>query len=187
MKKKEEKEEGIVILSLSDKRLKKVTQVLSNETAVKIVEKLLEGSLSATELAEKLNMPLTTVKYNLDMLIEAELIKVKYMRYSKKGREVKYYAPVKRALVLMPEKTESGVLAFLRKSLIALLVLMLSVPLGLVLQRTWVNLASGDHEVVLPPAESVLWGWFVIGVVFALFVFILIDSLLGFLRKRIKT
>lgn len=187
MKKNDEKEENILILSLSDKRLKKVTQVLSNETAVKIVEKLLERSMSSTELAEALDMPLTTVKYNLDALVEAELIKVKYSGFSKKGREVKYYAPVRRVLVLMPEKKESEVIAFLKKTFIAILILILSIPIGLTLQQSLVNssLGGGEHEVVLL-GKSFLF-WWLIGVVFALFTYILIDTAIGLRRKQKKT
>ena len=33
--------------------------------------------MSETELSEAFNMSLTTIKYNIDMLIKAELVKVK--------------------------------------------------------------------------------------------------------------
>jgi uncharacterized membrane protein YqjE len=118
--------------------------------------------------------------------MEAELIEVKYRKYSKRGREIKYYAPVKRAIVLMPEKTKSGVIAFLKEIIIATMIIILSIPAGLSLQQAWISLAYGDHEIVVPPAESVLWMWFLTGVVFALFVYTLIDSVLDFERKRIR-
>ena len=45
---------------------RKITQVLSNETSLKILELLGKESMSATSIAEELKLPLTTVKYNLD-------------------------------------------------------------------------------------------------------------------------
>jgi predicted transcriptional regulator len=65
---------------------RKITQILSNETSIKILELLGKKSMSATSIAEELELPLTTVKYNLDSLIESDLIKVKQIKWSKKGR-----------------------------------------------------------------------------------------------------
>ena len=49
--------------------VKKITQILSNGTSLKILELLGEKGMSASDIAEKLNLPLTTVKYNLDSLL----------------------------------------------------------------------------------------------------------------------
>ena len=70
---------------------RKITQILSNETSIKILE-LLE-------------LPLTTVKYNLDSLIESDLIKVKQIKWSKKGRQVKIYESAEKLIVLVPSKS----------------------------------------------------------------------------------
>ncbi len=48
--------------------------------------------MSASELSEVMGLPLTTLKYHIDSLLEGELIKVSYVGHSEKGREVKYYA-----------------------------------------------------------------------------------------------
>jgi len=84
---------------------RKITQILSNETSLKILELLGEKSMSTTDIAEKLNLPLTTVKYNLDSLVETDLIKVKQIRWSKKGRQVKVYESVEKLIVLVPSKS----------------------------------------------------------------------------------
>lgn len=83
---------------------RKLTQILSNGTSVKILELLGEKSMSATDIAEQLDLPLTTVKYNLDSLIESDLIKVKQIKWSQKGRQVKIYEPVDKVIVLVPSK-----------------------------------------------------------------------------------
>lgn len=84
---------------------RKITQILSNETSLKILELLGKESMSATNIAEELKLPLTTVKYNLDSLIESDLIKVKQIKWSKKGRQVKIYESVEKLIVLVPSKS----------------------------------------------------------------------------------
>lgn len=84
---------------------RKITQILSNGTSLKILELLGEKSMSATDIAEKLNLPLTTVKYNLDSLVESDLVKVKQIKWSQKGRQVKIYESVEKLIVLVPSKS----------------------------------------------------------------------------------
>lgn len=83
---------------------KKVTQTLSNETSLKILELLGKNSMSATDIADELKIPLTTVKYNLESLVDSELIKVKQIKWSRKGREVKVYEAMEKLIVLVPSK-----------------------------------------------------------------------------------
>ncbi|WP_269850020.1 ArsR/SmtB family transcription factor [Methanosarcina horonobensis] len=83
---------------------RKITQILSNETSLKILELLGKKSMSATNIAEELNLPLTTVKYNLDSLVESDLIKVKQIKWSQKGRQVKIYESVEKLIVLVPSR-----------------------------------------------------------------------------------
>jgi DNA-binding transcriptional ArsR family regulator len=84
---------------------RKITQILSNETSMKILELLGEKSMSATNVAEKLNLPLTTVKYNIDSLVESDLVKVQQIKWSQKGRQIKIYEPVEKLIVLVPSKS----------------------------------------------------------------------------------
>ena len=84
---------------------RKITQVLSNETSLKILELLGKESMSATKIAEELKLPLTTVKYNLDSLVESGLIKVKQIKWSQKGRQIKIYESVEKLIVLVPSKS----------------------------------------------------------------------------------
>lgn len=99
----EQKDNVLVLPVNGDSR--KITQILSNETSLKILEVLGKQSMSATNIAEELNLPLTTVKYNLDSLIESELIKVKQIKWSQKGRQVKIYESAEKLIVLVPSKS----------------------------------------------------------------------------------
>jgi predicted transcriptional regulator len=111
--------EKVLILPLNEGS-KKITQILSNDKAMKVLEILTDKPMSATDVAEKLAMPLTTIKYNLDALVEVDLIKVKQTKWSKKGREIKIYEPVQKFIVVAPgsiQKDKSTVLSMLKKYL----------------------------------------------------------------------
>ncbi len=98
-------EEKLLILPLGEES-KKITQVISNDTARKIIELLADAPLSASDIAERLVTPLTTIVYNLENLESVGLIRVDKIKYSEKGREVKIYTPVRKLIVVVPEKTD---------------------------------------------------------------------------------
>ena len=96
-------ENSVVIVPVNDET-KKLRQILSNETSMKILEILKKENLSASEVAEKLGLPLTTVKYNIDQLVEYELAYVQRIKYSEKGRQVKIYEAQEKVIIFAPEK-----------------------------------------------------------------------------------
>jgi predicted transcriptional regulator len=98
-------DEKLLILPLGEAS-KKITQVISNDTARKIIELLADAPLSASDIAERLQTPLTTIVYNIENLESVGLIKIDKIKYSEKGREVKIYAPVRKLIVVVPEKTD---------------------------------------------------------------------------------
>ncbi len=108
-------DEKLLILPLGEES-KKITQVISNDMARKIIELLADTPLSASDIAERLQTPLTTIVYNLENLESVGLIKIEKIKYSEKGREVKIYAPVRKLIVVVPEKTDRKSIAdILRK------------------------------------------------------------------------
>ena len=113
--------EKVLILPLGEES-KKVTKVLSNDSARQMLELLVDKPMSASEVSEELGVPLTTVKYNLDALIDAGLIKVKETKWSVKGRKIKIYAPIRKLIVVVPDKTDrNSVTDILQKYLVVLL------------------------------------------------------------------
>ncbi len=111
----EGEDKKLLVLPLG-RESKKLTQVISNETAMKILELLAEAPLSTSQISEMISLPITTVQYNIDNLMNSGLIRIDKVKYSEKGREVKIYAPRKKLIVLVPEKTDSGdVLGILKK------------------------------------------------------------------------
>ena len=98
-------DEKLLILPLGEES-KKITQVISNDTARQIIELLADVPLSASDIAERLHTPLTTIVYNLENLENVGLIRVEKIKYSEKGREVKIYAPVRKLIVVIPERAD---------------------------------------------------------------------------------
>ncbi|NPE28798.1 helix-turn-helix domain-containing protein [Methanococcoides sp. SA1] len=93
--------ENVVVLPLNEDS-KKITQTLSNEKSLKILDLLSEEPMSATDISKKLGLSITTIKYNIDSLLEADLIKVHRIKWSAKGREVKLYEPVQKLIIVAP-------------------------------------------------------------------------------------
>ena len=111
-------DEKLLILPLNDKNSKKITQIISSDTARNILEAVTSEPLSTSEIAEKLGIPLSTVQYNLDKLNDAGLVKVERTKYSEKMKEVKIYAPQRKFVVIVPEKTNrKDVIATLKRYL----------------------------------------------------------------------
>ena len=111
-------DEKLLILPLNDKNSKKISQIISNDTARNILEAIASEPLSASRIAEKLRIPLSTVQYNLEKLNSAGLAKVERTKYSEKMKHVKIYAPQRKFVVIVPEKTDrKNVIATLKRYL----------------------------------------------------------------------
>ncbi|ODS40938.1 MAG: hypothetical protein A7315_15410 [Candidatus Altiarchaeales archaeon WOR_SM1_79] len=76
----------LIVLPL-DENSKEISQILANDTARKILETLAEKPLSATEIADSLDLALTTVQYDIKKLQDAGLIRVVDTRASEKLKE----------------------------------------------------------------------------------------------------
>lgn len=97
-------DEKFLIVPLG-KESRTITQTVSNETAMEIMELLADGPMSTSSVAERLGIPLTTAQYNIEKLMEAGLAKIARTKYSEKGREVKLYEAMSRAIVILPGKS----------------------------------------------------------------------------------
>lgn len=99
----ENPEEKLLVLQLSEDS-RKIARILSNETSIRILKLLDRKSMSAADIADELEMRLNTLKYNLDSLLEAGLIRVRQIKWSRKGREIKMYEAVEKVIILLPGK-----------------------------------------------------------------------------------
>ncbi|AKB30617.1 hypothetical protein MSSIT_3898 [Methanosarcina siciliae T4/M] len=94
-------DKNLEILFLSEDS-RKLVQTLSNTNSLKILKLLETKDMSAGELAEKLSLGLSTLKYNLDSLLDADMIRVSEVKWSQRGRKIKIYEPVEKIIVLVP-------------------------------------------------------------------------------------
>ncbi|MCL7414000.1 MAG: helix-turn-helix domain-containing protein [ANME-2 cluster archaeon] len=106
--------EKLIVLPLGEES-KKITQVITNNTARQVMELLADQPMSVSDMANKLDVPLTTIKYNIENLVDVGLAKVERIKYSEKGRQVKIYGPVRKLIVVVPEKTDSTSIAEILK------------------------------------------------------------------------
>ena len=144
------KESTFVLLSLKDSEAKQLGQVISSETARKILDVLAEKKHSETELAEKLQIPLSTVHYNIKALVHAKLVTADEYHYSEKGREVTHYGLANKYVIIAPASAESSVL---NKIKALLPVAILTAAVGWTIQ--WFNTASSAVRAI-PTATQML-------------------------------
>ncbi len=98
--------ERILVLEPGDERAQKIAKAMGSQTAGDILRLLGENQKSLTELADRLAIPMNTVKYHLGNLLDAGLISVADTRYSVKGREIKIYSLTNQLLIVAPRQSD---------------------------------------------------------------------------------
>lgn len=101
-------EEYIEVISTEDERIKIIGEELANDTGRAIFGKISQGIASSNELAKTLEISLPLVNWHVNRLLGVGLIKVEKVEMSQKNKQMKYYAPVKTALVIIPPENMSA-------------------------------------------------------------------------------
>jgi len=98
--------EKFVLLSLQEDKAKELAQVISNESCRKILDYLAENNdATESELAGKLQVPISTVHYNLKHLVAGGLVSSDEYHYSQKGKEVNHYKLANKYIIIAPKST----------------------------------------------------------------------------------
>lgn len=93
-----------VVIDLNDPRSTKIAEALANPTAKKILNLLSDSELSATDIANKLKIPLNTATYNLDNLTSSGLIEpTNKFLWSVKGKKINSYRLSNKKIVISPK------------------------------------------------------------------------------------
>ncbi|MBE0522330.1 MAG: winged helix-turn-helix transcriptional regulator [Candidatus Methanoperedenaceae archaeon] len=81
---------------------------ISNDVARMILKELYNNPLSITDISNKLNIPMSTVQYHIDKLIDLSVVKVAKKRLGKRLRDVKMYVYDKESIIFLSsmEKNE---------------------------------------------------------------------------------
>jgi DNA-binding transcriptional ArsR family regulator len=95
-------------MSLKEDKVKKMTQVLNNDTCRKILDYLSNNErATATEISKKLGMAMSTVHYNLKQLKDNNLVTSDEYHYSEKGKEVVHYGLANKYIIIAPKEDKT--------------------------------------------------------------------------------
>jgi len=109
--------QSFLLVSLKEDKAKELAQVISNESCRKILDYLAEHEdATETEISKKLDLPISTVHYNLQNLVNSGVIIAEEFHYSKKGKEVNHYKLANKYIIIAP-KTTFGIKEKLRSIL----------------------------------------------------------------------
>ena len=111
-----------VVIDINDPRSGKIAEALANPNCKKILNLLAENEMSATDLSGKLKLPLNTITYNLDKLIDSGLIeKTGQVLWSIKGKKIPKYKIANRKIIISPKSlTAKGIIpAFIGTVIVA--------------------------------------------------------------------
>ncbi len=108
-------EESFILLSLKEKQSKKLAQVFGSDTCRTILEYMASKDfVTETDIAHDLQLPLSTVHYNIKALHETRMLTADEFHYSEKGKEVPHYKLANKFIVIAPQ-AEKSVMDQLRK------------------------------------------------------------------------
>ncbi len=98
-----------VLVSLQEKKAKKIAEVISNNTCRKMLDFMASvKDTTESDISKKLNIPISTVHYNMKALLEAKLVKSDEYHYSKKGKEVSHYRLANQYVIIAPEEDKKN-------------------------------------------------------------------------------
>ena len=147
---------GVIILEPGDEKAQKIAKAIASKTAGEILQLLKDGSQASTQIAEALSIPITTVQYHLENLVDAGIITIVEKRWSQKGREVKVYGLRDQMLIVVPRGGDlKGIL--LRYASLFAVVILASIVLALLGPALGPQLTPGFQNVLptaLPRAPS---------------------------------
>lgn len=100
-----------IMVDLDDPRVAHIATAMSSKSARKILGLLSEKEMSASDIAFELKMPLNTVGYNLDRLIDSGLVlTTKKFFWSEKGKKVLFYRVADKKIIISPKWKGSSVI-----------------------------------------------------------------------------
>lgn len=97
---------SFLLVSLKEDKAKELAQAIANESCRKILDYLADREdATETEISLKLNIPISTVHYNLKQLLAGGLVLVEEFHYSEKGKEVNHYKLANKYIIIAPKTT----------------------------------------------------------------------------------
>lgn len=149
------KDDSFILVSLKDGKSKKLAQVVTNDSCRKILDYLgRQEDSTESQIAKAINLPISTVHYNIKQLVDARFLKADEFHYSEKGKEMIHYKLANKFIVIAPQKT-FGFKQKLREILpVALIGGAVSLALKIIslFQSKFISLSSVKGEIARPAA-----------------------------------
>ena len=121
-------EKGITIIKLS--QASSLAKVISNKTAQQIIEHIGSSKkITASQIAKSLDLPASTVHYNIKALVKGGIVDDSQFTYSSKGKTIIHYALTNNILVIIPESQDEFSMMNTIKSIKALVPSLIGVAL----------------------------------------------------------
>ncbi len=181
-------EEKYILVSLEDEKAKKLANIVSNDTCRKLLDYLSNKDGSETDIAKALNLPLSTVHYNIQNLVENNLVEVKDFLWSDKGNKINIYRVAKKFIIISPkgEKIKESLKNLLPITIISLIAAGLIQMLYKTNQVDVVNEKAAEAAIAsslaasAPVVVNVNYGlWFAYGAIFAIVLYIIFNYIRG--------
>jgi len=97
-------DEKYLLLNLEDEQSKKTAEAIANKSARKILDYLSsKEEAGAEEISKELQLPLSTIDYNLKNLKKAGLLEAKHFQWSSRGKKIALYRVAKKFIVIAPK------------------------------------------------------------------------------------
>ena len=112
-----------ISFDIDDPKISKLGDVISNQTARKILDLVAEEEQSASEIAAKLKVPINTVGYNLEKLENVGLIEKSRSFWIVKGKKMPFYRVANKKIIISPRKQIKGIIPAVIVSGVATLIL----------------------------------------------------------------
>ena len=93
------------IIELND--ASSLAKIISSKTAHEIIRFIGDNDkCTASQIKTGLNLPASTVHYNIKALVESEIVDDSQFSYSSKGKEVCHYSLTNKILIVVPKKQD---------------------------------------------------------------------------------
>lgn len=146
-------DDNVVVVEQGSFEAQKIAKAMSSPTSADLFNALSDFPMSATALAERSGLPLTTVKYHLENMLSAGLIEVTDTRWSAKGREMKIYAVKDQVVVIAPRK-KVDIRGIVERYGVAAGALAVVCSLGLAIPSTLLGMIQGGPGPELTPMAA---------------------------------
>ena len=130
-------DDAFILVGIDDENAKEIAEILKSKSAKKMLQYLSEvKEASQKDMADKLDMPMNTIEYNLKKLIKAGLVgKTSNFFWSVKGKKIPMYKLVKKHIVIGTKKPNMQML----KSFLPVILVIIAIIALIVLAQNYIS------------------------------------------------